>query len=167
MNTLNIIVIILLVLSFIYGCSRGIVREVASIAGIVLGVIACRMFGDVATDMAMQMMSLDANESTSSYAASIVGNGLLFGAVWLLVYLLARMVRGAIHAIRLGFVDRLCGGIFSAAKWMLVVSFVLNMLLVVAPEADFWGAHPHDPLIKGVLDFAPYLLGIVLPEIGL
>lgn len=160
MNTLTIVTIIICVGALIFGFTRGIVKEVSSLCAIALGIIACRLFGDRAASLAAGVLSLDTEGSAiSRYAASMIGAAALFCLVWLAVFIVSRLIRGAIHAIHLGFVDSLLGAFFCAAKWLLVLSLVLNMVYIVAPYASMWGADPPEGVIKAILGYAPWLFG--------
>lgn len=160
MNTLSIFIIIIGVASLIYGFSRGIIKELGSLCSILLGIIACRLFGDHATTIAAGILGVDPQANPiSHYAASMVGNAGLFCAVWLAVFVIARLLHGAIHAIHLGFIDSLLGAAFCAAKWLLVLSLILNLIYIMAPTAGMWGANPPEGIIKAILAYAPWLFG--------
>ena len=47
MNTLDLVILAVIVISAIYGYYKGILSQLGSIAGVFLGIICCRLFGDV------------------------------------------------------------------------------------------------------------------------
>lgn len=161
MNGLTLFVIIIAIASLVYGYHRGIVREVSSLCAILLAIIACQLLGDEATSIAARIFGIDeTGSSMSHYTAAIIGCGALFLIVWLGIWFLARMVSGAVKAVHLGVIDSAAGALFSCAKWMLALSLVLNLIYIVAPNAAMWGGEPSGP-VKGVLEFAPWLLGVL------
>ncbi len=53
--------------------------------------------------------------------------------------LIAWMLRSAVHAIGLGFVDRFLGGVFGLARGVLaMMAFVLIAGLTTMPKQDWW-----------------------------
>ncbi len=160
MNALTVIILAVMIVSLIMGYNRGIVRAVGSLCAILFAVLACRLWGDLAADGAAQTMGISATDSAMSlYAAKIVGYGALFLVVWLGVFFLARMVRGAIRAVKLGVIDSFAGALFSCVKWLLVLSLFLNLIYIITPHAAFWGSDPPQGVVKIVLHFAPWLFG--------
>ena len=159
MNAITIIIFVVAIAALIYGYNRGIVREAGSLCAILLGIVACRLMGDTATAIASEVLGASADDTMSHYAAALLGNAALFVIVWLGVWAFARMLRGAVHTAHLGIVDRLCGSLFSAAKWLLVLSLLLNLIYIMAPHASMWGADPPQGAIKAVLGYAPWLFG--------
>lgn len=162
MNIITILIIITLVASLIVGFRRGIVREVGSLCGIVLALLACRLFGDAATDVASTVLSVkEENSAFSHYAAAVVGRGCLFLLVWLGVYIVARLLRSAIHAVHLGILDRLTGALFCCLKWNLVLSLLLNLAHIVSPSSDIWTPAGGKAVVDSWLAFAPWLFGAI------
>lgn len=162
MNIIIILIIITLVASLIVGFRRGIVREVGSLCGIVLALLACRMFGDAATDVAATVMNVsEENSAFSHYAAAVVGHGTLFLLVWLGVYIVARLLRSAIHAVKLGILDRMIGALFCCVKWNLVLSLLLNLAHIVSPASDIWAPAGGKAVIDSWLAFAPWVFGAI------
>lgn len=167
MNTLSIIIIIIAIASLIYGWHRGIVKEAMSLLAILLAIVACQVLGSTATSVAAHVMGLNDDSSAAAhYTASIVGCGVLFVGVWIGAFFLARMLRGAIKAVKLGVLDSLVGSFFCCAKWMLALSLVLNVIYLAVPHAAMWGADPPQGVIKGVLDFAPWLFGLLKDQVA-
>lgn len=163
MNTLSIIILIVAVIAVIYGFRRGIVREAVSFCAIILGIMACRLFSEQATAAGAKLIGVNLeNESASShYAAAIVGSILVFIIVWLAVFLIGRLLRGAVKIVRLGIIDSIIGAIYCTSKWLLVLSLLLNLIFLMAPHAEFWGGDPPQGIPEVCLGFAPWLFGIV------
>lgn len=162
MNTLSIIIVIVATIGIIYGYRRGIVREAVSLIAIILGIIACRLFSTPATCTAAKLLGLDSEGSSiSHYTASVVGCLAIFIAVWAGVWLIGRVIRGAVHAVKLGVLDSSIGALYCSGKWTLILSLLLNIVYLIAPGASMWGADPPQGIIKACLAFAPWLFGIV------
>lgn len=162
MNTLSVIILIVAISAMIYGFRRGIVREAVSFCAIILGVVACRLFSTQATAAGAKLIGVDIDSGGSShYAAAIVGSILVFIIVWLAVFLIGRLLRGAVKFVRLGIVDSIIGAVYCTSKWLLVLSLLLNLLFLMVPHAGFWGTDPPQGIPEACLGFAPWLFGIV------
>ncbi|MCM1484524.1 MAG: CvpA family protein [Muribaculaceae bacterium] len=162
MNAIVILILIVLAGSLFMGFHRGIVKEVGSLCGMVIGLLVCRIFGSQATDAAASVLGVEPGAlGFSLYTAAVVGRGVLFLLVWLGVYFLTRLLRSAIHAVRLGILDRVIGAVFCCVKWNVVLSLVLNLIHIVAPAAGMWSPASGKSLIDAWLAFAPWLFGAI------
>ena len=72
---------------------------------------------------------------------------------------IARMLSGAIHAIGLGFVDRMLGALFGFARGLaVVVLFALIAGVTTLPARDWWqNSTLGRPLADAALSLKPYL----------
>jgi membrane protein required for colicin V production len=73
--------------------------------------------------------------------------------------LMASMLKGAVHAVGLGFIDRSLGGLFGLARGvLLVLVFVLIAGLTALPKHDWWQNSAFGPpLAAAALALKPYL----------
>ena len=46
MSIIDIVIVVVFVGAIIYGLYKGIISQLGSLGGIILGIIACRIFGD-------------------------------------------------------------------------------------------------------------------------
>lgn len=160
MTTLDIIVLIIFVGALILGARKGIILQVGSLGGIVLGVIACRLAcGDVAQWLENQ--GYIGADAVSHNMHVVLANVVVFVVVYLGAQLIAHLFKTITHALALGFVDRLAGAVFSAFKWMLALSLVFNLWLLMSPKTDFASLCPlaNGHAIETILALGPCLLG--------
>lgn len=160
-----VILIVVLAAAAIVGWHKGAIAQIGSIAAVVGALIVCRSFGHLAVPMVGQWLGIDepGQSSVSDYSATLLAYAGLFMIAWLLIWLLTRMLRQAIHLVHLGIIDRVAGAVFLCGKWILVGSILLNLLKVVQPDAAVF--HPagaadwQQPLVESVMAFAPWLWG--------
>ncbi len=153
-------------IGLIFGFRRGIVREAVSLIAIVLGIMACRLFSAPATAAMSKLLGIDPSDaSLSHYTASVLGCLVIFLIVWISVFLLGRILRGAVHAVKLGVLDSCIGALYCSGKWLLILSLLLNLIYLIAPAASMWGTNPPQGIIKACLGFAPWLFGIVTQSV--
>ena len=105
---LDVIGIILIILFFIRGYSKGFIVAAFSVLAILLGILcALKLSQSLAT-------WLLAKGYVTSGWVQIISYVLLFVAVVMIVHLIARLVEKAVEGLMLGMVNKLIGGIFYA-----------------------------------------------------
>lgn len=99
---------------------RGIVTEVFAIVGIILGIVVARIYAGDAAEWLQQVSQWDVN-LLRPIAAFVI-----FVVVALVCNLLARLLTKLFKMIALGWINRLAGGIFGAAKWIIILAVVIT-----------------------------------------
>lgn len=125
----------------LYGAWRGGIRQLGSVAAFLLGFLAAKIF-------APQVTGLFQWPSAVSYA-------LVFSAVFVVVTILARVLKLTVKMLLLGPIDRLLGLLIGAAKWLLFASLTLNLLWLLGIESSTL----HTPVCQWVGRFAETLFG--------
>jgi membrane protein required for colicin V production len=121
MNALDIVIGVIGGFCLIRGVFRGIVKEIASIAGVLVGFYAAyTYYGPVAR----WLSPLIKNESYRSIAGFCLTFTLLFLAVGFLGVVLRHMLKAA----ALGGLDRVFGALFGLVKALLIASVLLVAL---------------------------------------
>lgn len=159
---LAVILAIVLIAAALVGWHKGAIRQVGSIAAVVIALIVCRMWGDRVVPLVGGWLGADdpSQGSWSDYSATVLGYAGLFMLVWLLVWLLTRMLHQAIKIAHLGILDKAGGALFLMGKWALVGSIVLNLLKVVEPGGAVFAATGwQGALVESIMAFAPWLWG--------
>lgn len=162
MTALDIIILVFVAVGLATGLYKGFISQLGSIAAIVLGIIACRLWGDVAVGVVSGW--LDPSPEYSSwtvYGVTIIGYVLLFVVVYLAVIVLARLLHRLSHVMLMGPIDHIAGALLGIFKWVLLLSVLVNLWLVCSPGSK---AVEDSRLAGGkvaawVKGFAPSLLG--------
>ena len=144
---------IIIAVGFVMGFRRGFLAQLSSIAGVILGVICCRLFAE---KVAQYFTAPDA-----AFATILLINVLSYVIIFILCYVTCRLVgsllAGGFKALHLGFANRLCGAVFTTLEYTLVFSMALNAWTGVFPDTaidtDYKGVR------RFVLNFAPTVLG--------
>ena len=120
MSYIDIIIALPIIYGIIRGLMRGVITEVFAIAGIILGIIVARVYaGDAATWL----------QSISTWDINLlkpIASFCIFLAVAIICNLLARLLTKLFKLIALGWINRLVGGMFGAAKWILIVAVIIT-----------------------------------------
>jgi membrane protein required for colicin V production len=141
MNAFDILVAVILSYSLIRGLFRGLVKELASIIGVLGGFLAAYSLYGVAAGYLSRLVS---NPAYRNILAFMV----IFCVVVILVNLLAVVIKYVLRIVFLGWLDRLGGVAFGVVKGVLIVSVIFLVLTAFLPKGT--------PLIRDSMS-APYI----------
>lgn len=160
MSAIDIIIIVVFIGAVIYGYWKGVIVQIGSLAGILLGILACRLFGPWLADLlggaTGESQSLD-----MSYVNGVVANVILFILGFICAKLVARIIKTVTTAVKLSLVDKLLGVIFCLFEWFLILSILLNVWQVLRPGTNIIASSTlgNGRAARAVIDLAPAVLG--------
>ena len=161
MTGVDTITVLLFVASVVIGYMRGLVRQATSLLGYILGIIACNMFGDTATDILLTVMPSAAEWPLASVTTHAVAVIVLFLLISLSVRVAGMFLRSVIGMLHLGIVDNIGGSALCLFKYFFIFSILLNLWLMVNPTSDtFTTEHilGNRPFVE-TINLAPRVLG--------
>ena len=161
MTFVDTITVLLFVASVVIGYMRGLVRQATSLLGYILGIIACNMFGDTATDILLTVMPSAAEWPLASVTTHAVAVIVLFLLISLSVRVAGMFLRSVIGMLHLGIVDNIGGSALCLFKYVFIFSILLNLWLMVNPTSDtFTTEHilGNRPFVE-TINLAPRVLG--------
>lgn len=161
MTFVDTITVLLFVASVVIGYMRGLVRQATSLLGYILGIIACNMFGDTATDILLTVMPSAAEWPLASVTTHAVAVIVLFLLISLSVRVAGMFLRSVIGMLHLGIVDNIGGSALCLFKYCFIFSILLNLWLMVNPTSDtFTTEHilGNRPFVE-TINLAPRVLG--------
>jgi len=121
MHTLDLLLIIPIVLGFVFGLFKGLIRELTSLAAIVLGIYGAKLFSPLISGFLIHKMDFSARTAIPlSYL-------FVFIAIALGLLFLAKMLDKVFDSMSLGGVNKFLGGVFGGLKYALIVSVLLNV----------------------------------------
>lgn len=129
MTTLDVIILAVFAGSVAYGFYRGVIVQVGAVAAILFAVVLCRLGG-------YPLAEFIAGDGEPSSIDVVVAKVIVFVAGYLGVRVVASLFKKVTHSLSLGGLDRLGGAVFSLFQWMLVLSLLLNLWLVIKPDAS-------------------------------
>ena len=162
MSAIDVIMIILAAAGLLVGYIRGLIGQVGSLGGIVLGLVACRLLGSQAADLLRCLVPESAQWQSAEFTVPAVASVALFVVVFVATLLAARALKSVVNSLSLGAVDRTLGAVVCVAKYFLALSILLNLLLAVKPDNEvFTTRHAMDNVpFELVLDAAPAVFGM-------
>ena len=133
MELLDIIILVLIGVGVIQGLMKGFLKQLAVIVGLIAGLLIARaLFGAVAEQLITVL-------GTSITIAQILSFILIWVIVPLLCILVATVLTKAMDVIRLGWLNRLLGGLFGAIKVLLLVGLAIHVLEYLDPKSELIG----------------------------
>ena len=157
MNLLDIIIIVPIIYFGYKGLSRGLVLELASLIGLILGIYIAVHFSFYTENILANTFHL-----TGKYLP-IVSFIVTFIVVILVIYLLGKITEKLLDLVALGFFNKLLGlvfGVLKGAVLLSVVFFVINTFDVneklIKPKAKE-NSFLYGPVAKIVPSILPWL----------
>lgn len=126
MNSLDIFFLVIIGVSVIYSLIRGLIREIFSFLSIIFGFLGASYGYSTATQWLKHWV-------TNETLAQVLGFGILFIVIALVIGLLGRVLSGLIHKGGLGWADRMGGAAFGFLKAILLVAMIVLVLTAFLP----------------------------------
>mgnify|MGYP004536901603 FL=1 len=166
MTLIDALIILVLLVGTVAGFLRGIISQVASIVGFVLGIFACLSIGSQATELLVTLIPSAASWPLAEFTTAAIAQGTLFMLVMLTCRVIAFSVKGLARRAKLRLADRLGGSALGAFKNMMVLSLLLNLWFVISPTSSAFttqGSLGSLPVVA-TLNLAPSVFGLsVMP----
>jgi membrane protein required for colicin V production len=128
MNLLDLIILIPVVWLCVRGFSKGLIIELASLIGLVLGILAAHYYASSVEDFIKDYFTF--NEHTLRVIAYI----LIVLAVVLVVYLIGKAIEGMINLVAMGWLNKLLGAIIGLAKGIVLVGIIFFVIEKADPN---------------------------------
>ena len=119
MNTIDLITLIVVIFGLFRGYTTGGIRQILSFAGIFIALIIAARSTESLGGMLAERWGL------SEALAPVVAFALVFFVIQLVAYGVARLLKSALKAVKLGALDNVLGAGIGGFKALLVVSLVL------------------------------------------
>lgn len=167
---LDIFIGIVLLFALVRGMMNGLIKEIASTIGFLLGLLVAA----TCYETLGEYLTVDGSEV--NMFTSIVAFLLLWIIVPIIFGLIATLITKALNLTALGVINRILGGVLSMAKFVILLSCVLNVMvsLNILNSERTEGSVLLDPVqyitkfaIKHVSENAPELIekaGELIPE---
>lgn len=118
MNIVDIILGVLLILAFVSGYRKGLFVALASLVGLIAGILGAVYFSDFASAYISRWFDL--GDTTTKWASFAVT---FLGIVFLVSYL-GRFLTKVADFTALGLLNKLLGGLFSAIQYAFIISVI-------------------------------------------
>jgi membrane protein required for colicin V production len=142
MNYIDAIILIIVGLSMVNGFINGLIREVATLAALILGI-----WGAIRFSSFTAAKLYDYFDMTGRYVG-IISFIITFAIIAIAIHFLGMLVDKLTKAIALGFVNRLLGIAFGLLKAVLILSIIFVVLNAIDARRRFL---PREAIQKSML----------------
>ena len=121
MNPFDMLIVVVVSFCLIRGIFRGLIKELASIVGVLGGFYAAYTYYPALQGWFASWVSSTAYRSVLSFLV-------IFCSVFLVIGFLGVIIKYLLNIAFLGWVDRICGAVFGIVKAVLIVSVLMIAL---------------------------------------
>lgn len=157
MNYIDIVIIVILALAMIRGFMNGFVKEIASLAALILGI-----WGAIRFSSFTAARLYDYFDMTGKYVG-IIAFIVTFLIIVVIIHFIGLLVDKLMKAVALGFINKLLGIAFGLLKSVLIMSVVFMVLNAIdqhrpfLPKEKLEGSMLYNP----ISDIAPAIFPII------
>jgi membrane protein required for colicin V production len=131
MNWIDATIVIILILSMVMGFINGLVKEVASLAALILGIWGAIKFSAFTAEKLYDYFDM-----TGRYVG-IIAFIITFGIIVVIIHFIGILADKLMGAVSLGFVNRLLGIAFGLLKSVLIMSVFFVILNAIDARKHF------------------------------
>ena len=161
MNIIDVIIPVCCIPAVVQGLRKGFIRQVFSIAALVLGAWLAFHFSSAATQWIESFIKADRT------LLGVIAFVVIFVLVYFGLLLLGHLVKGLVTLIMLGWVDKLLGVVFGLLKALLAIGLVIMLIdaassvVTLIPETTIKESVLYGP-VKDVANVVyPYLKELI------
>jgi len=123
MNWFDLVVVILVLITLVKGFFSGLVMQIASLAGLILGAIFA---GQLSGLIAPKLIELT---NASPHIIGPLSYIVAFILIIVALFFAGKLIESFVDALKMTILNRLAGAIFCCAKWVVLFSILLNLFV--------------------------------------
>lgn len=157
MNYIDFIIIIILVFGLLRGYTEGFVKEVASLAALILGIWGAIRFSAFTAGKLYEWFDM------SGEYVGIIAFVITFLIIVVAIHFVGMIVDRFIFAVSLGFLNRLLGLVFGFFKTALILSVILVIMNAIDAKHHFLPRNKIEQsrFYNPIADLAPALFPVI------
>ena len=157
MNWIDTAIVVILIISFVMGFINGLVKEVASLAALILGIWGAIKFSSFTAGKLYDFFDM-----TGQYVG-IIAFIITFAIIVVLIHFIGILADKLVKAVALGFVNRILGIVFGVLKSVMIISVFFVVLNAIDSHRPFL---PKETIEKSIFynkiaDIAPVIFPII------
>ena len=122
MNALDLYITIPILLGFVIGLFRGLIKETISLIIIIVGILLSRLLAPGISNKLTDWFNI------SPQAAKPLSFIIAFLVIALVLIIIGRLLHKMIKMLSLGLINSILGGIVSAIKYIIIISVILVLM---------------------------------------
>ncbi len=123
LNWFDLLILILICVTLVKGFFSGLVMQIASLAGIVLGAIFAGKLSEIIAPRLIEFTD------SSPHIVGPLSYILAFVAILVALFFAGKLLESFVDALKMTALNRIAGAFFCTAKWVIVFSILLNLLV--------------------------------------
>jgi membrane protein required for colicin V production len=157
MNWIDATIVIILIMSAVMGFINGLVKEVASLAALILGI-----WGAIKFSAFTAGKLYDYFDMTGQYVG-VIAFLITFALIVVVIHFIGIVADKIVDAVALGFINRLLGIIFGLIKSVLIMSVFFVVLNAIDGRRPFLPKEKIEESIfyNSISDIAPLIFPII------
>lgn len=158
----HFILLIVAAVAIFIGYRKGLIKQMAGIVGIILGIVSVHVFSDSVEPIIREQYPSFKGGFLEDYTYSVVTACVVFLAVYAVMQLLSFVFKHILGAMDLGVLNSLLGSVFCVFKFMVVMSVLYNIIISIDSDSslvDYCNADDGN-IVGVVMCLAPALLDI-------
>ena len=158
MNWIDAVIVVILILSLVTGFTNGLVKEVASLAALILGIWGAIRFSAFTAEKLYDYFDM-----TGRYVG-IIAFLITFGIIVVIIHFIGILADKVVTAASLGFVNRILGIVFGLLKSVLIMSVFFVVINAIDARRSFLPKRTieESKFYNPISDIAP----LIFPVIG-
>ena len=157
MNWIDLVIVVILILSMVSGFINGLIREVASLAALILGIWGAIKFSGFTAAKLYDFFDM------SGHYVGIIAFLITFGIIVVLIHFVGIIADKIADAAALGFVNRLLGIVFGLFKTVLIMSVIFVVMNAIDSRRPFLPKQTIERSVfyNTIADIAPAIFPII------
>jgi len=157
MNWIDATIVIILILSMVMGFINGFIKEIASLAALILGIWGAIKFSGFTAGKLYDYFDM-----TGQYVG-IIAFVITFGFIVVIIHFIGIVADKIIDAVALGFINRLLGIAFGLIKSVLIMSVLFAVLNAIDAKRPFLPKEriEESMFFNPISDIAPVIFPII------
>ncbi|WP_445115772.1 CvpA family protein [Acinetobacter sp. WZC-1] len=131
MNTIDIVILIILLIGGLNGLRQGFIQAFASLAGWIFAFIVAAKYAVVVAPYMAGLSHDPVVQKIAAFAAIVLG-------ILVLTWLVSALLGSILNSLRLGLLNRLVGGVFGTLKGLFIVLIIMHMLGPWVESSPHW-----------------------------
>jgi membrane protein required for colicin V production len=157
MNWIDFAIVVILIMSIVTGFINGLIKEVASLAALILGIWGAIRFSSFTAEKLYDYFDM------TSHYVGIIAFLITFGLIVVIIHFIGILADKIVISASLGFANRLLGIVFGLLKSVLIMSVFFVILNAIDARRPFL---PKDKIEGSVFynpisDIAPAIFPII------
>ena len=146
MNTIDIVILILLLIGGLNGLRQGFIKAFANLVGWIFALIVAAKYAVV---LAPSMTALSSDPVVQKIAAF----AFIVLVIVVLTWIVTAVLNGVLKSLKLGPLNRLAGGAFGTLKGLLIVLITLQGIGPWVESSPYW---KQSKFVQTLLPYAPW-----------